>query len=248
MSVILILPLVIPSGFASTDNEEDVEEDEQPQTTGQQYKSYQNDLYGFSVEYPSGWERDEKEVNKFTESIKEDDLEKPWDTLDDVCFHAPDKVIEGRYNNNPLMPASLCIAVLSQKAEQYLDTNDMTVKTRIKSDMTARDMAEGYLTEGVFPGALVKSEEITFGAGNYSAWQVDTQRNVETPQYGIANDYHVSIYSTVGEKIYRIEYWAIDLAAPEYQFVLGNNLMLNLRLILVPNYNCQDFIIKVLGI
>jgi hypothetical protein len=226
LSAILILPVIIPNGSASTDNgedieeEEDLEEEEQSQTTGQQNESYQSDLYGFSIEYPSGWELYEPEVNEFTESIKEDDLEKPWDTLDDVCFHAPDKVIEGRYNNNPMMPASLCIAVLSLKVEEYLDTNDMTVKTRIKPEMTARDMAEGYLTQGVFPGDLVKSEETAFGTGNYSAWQVDTQRNVETPQYGIANDYNVGIYSIVGGKIYRIEYWAIDLAVPEYLPIL----------------------------
>jgi hypothetical protein len=186
-------------------------------TQEQQFETYENDNYGFSIEYPSDWRIDEADL---TYSTKDQEVLPPWESvIDDVQILAPDIVIEGVFNDKPLPPADLSIWVFELKQEEYLDTNDMTVKTRIVPNFTPRDLIQGWIEhKSNFWGSnfkTIRDNETTFGAGNYPAWKVDATTDIMDDTY-----FNSMIYSVYNGKIYGLKSSFVDLAVPEYLPIL----------------------------
>lgn len=220
LSSSLINLLIFTTAVASTDEKEDEEILSRP-VQDQKFETYQNDDYGFSIEYPADWEISDYRIS---EEVKDLHQNEPWNMSDDVCFRAPDIKIEERLNGTPYSPAHLCIMIFEIKAEKYLDPNEMTIKTKAVPNMTAQQIALGDLMHGFFfleetRGELVRNNETTFGLGNYPGWRIDATYSY-TSESGTDAGYDIGIYSVTEGKISIVRSASVDLVALEYLPIL----------------------------
>jgi hypothetical protein len=99
----------------------------------------------------------------------------PWRAIGgDVEVHAPVITMEGMRNGGLVSPASISISVYEPRQEEYLDPNDMTIKSRIVPNFTSQELAEEWIAfnadfygPGLFE--MVRKNETAFGQGQYPA-------------------------------------------------------------------------------
>jgi hypothetical protein len=166
----------------------------------EQFETYTNDNLGFTIDYPSGWDLHEVD---WGEDIKDEHIKTPWDPIYDVDISSPEVTKEG------IRQASLSVSIFELKEEEFLDPNDMTIKSRITPNFTSRDLVEGWKTSNLWGNErIIRENETAFGTGKYPGSGLDVMKR--------GNFYSSIIYSVYEGKIYGIRTDMAELAVPEY--------------------------------
>lgn len=179
------------------------QQQQQSPTTINGFSIYENSQYGFRIQYPSDWQKNETEI--------------PSSGLEDNDKNPTLAQWSAAYFNSPLRSkgfSAASVSIFPLSLAKYLDVNDMKVKNKTAYDyatdsvnyMNSND-SNKYITFQV-----LRSEPILVGINHYQGWRIDYMEG----GFGPAT-YVIDIYAVMGDKAFKFSFDSPDpLLVPTY--------------------------------
>jgi PsbP-like protein len=156
------------------------------------FLTYENNQYGYTIRYPSGWTIHENMISP--------EIEKA------ASAYIPSVNIWS--SSDGATASSLSITV--KDVSQYLDTNDMQLKNKTPHDYVL-DKINGFATSTIGE-KYVKDKAVTFTNNTIQAWELD----YTYPFFGQKTVYNIEYFMTKDNRLYVFGFTSDALKVPTF--------------------------------